>query len=109
MANVTDPRGVSFFNSKLRTAADKLAQAYFYAKIVEREYYAENLGAIYSADLTGKIEDGAFNGDGRKVCDANMALNMINRCSEFIADYEAGGYAKLNTVLSVSVNPQQLG
>jgi len=105
MANVTDPRAISFCNKRLRTTMDALAQAYYAAKVTMQEYYAENLGQYYPADPSAKIEDAAFNGDGRKVIDGNMVLNAVTRCSEIVADMEAGGNAKLNTILSVSVNP----
>ena len=107
MANVTDPRAISFSNARVRVAADKMAQAYYFAKLTMQEYYAENLGAKYPADPDAKIEDGAFNGDGRKVIDGNMVLNLITRCSELVADMESNNNAKLNTVLSVAVNPER--
>lgn len=102
MANITDPRAISFSNEKIRIAADKLAQAYTFCKIAVTEYYAENLGALYTGGDT--IEDGAFNGDGRKVVTGNDALLLITRMSELIDDYEATAGTKLNSVLKYAVN-----
>jgi len=100
---ITNPRAVSFSNEKIRTAADKLAQAYYTAKAVMQEYYAENLGELYTP-LGDTIEDGSLT-DGRKRITANDALLLITRCSDLVADMEANNNAKLNTVLKVSVNP----
>ena len=99
---ITNAEAVKFSNEKVRIAADKLAQSYYFAKEVMNEWYANNMGELIPVD-GGNIEDGAAT-DGRHVITGNDATNVINRCSELVTDMEAGSNAKLNTVLGVAVN-----
>lgn len=101
---VTDPEAVRFANERIRPAADKLAQAYYFARLVRNEWYANNMGAILPVG-GGTIEDGS-EGDGRHTLVADDAILLINRLEDLINDYEASGNAKLNTVLKPAVNPE---
>ena len=103
MAEITNPEAVRFANERLRVAADKLAQAYWFCKEVEREWYANNMGDIFPV-ADGPVVDGSAT-DGRHPIGGNEAALLITRCSELVADYEAGGNAKLNTILAIAVNP----
>jgi hypothetical protein len=101
---ITNAQAVKFSNERLRVAADALATAYYTAKKVMQEYYADPaLGDAYTAGIAETVADGA-DVDGRPLVTGNDALGLITRCSELVTDYEAGGNAKLNTVLGVSVN-----
>lgn len=108
---ITSPEAITFCDQKVRVAADRLAQAYFFASQVLDEWNANNYGGTIIPIDGGTVRDGASptddagtGGDGRKVIDGNDVHGIINRCSELIADYEASGGAKRNTILAVSVN-----
>lgn len=101
MAN-ENTEAIRFTNEKVRIAADKLASAYFFAKQVRDEWYANNLGSIIevSADV---IADGSA-ADGRHPLNGSDVTLVINRCEDIITDMEANSNAKLNTVLKAAVN-----
>ena len=100
-----NPQAIKFANEDIRIAADKIAQAYYFAKKLRNFWFANNMGAVFpSAEV---VDDGA-SVDGRPVIDGNKVLLMVTRCEELINDLEANGNAKLNTVLSVAVNPQRM-
>jgi high-affinity K+ transport system ATPase subunit B len=99
---IDNAEAVKFCNEKVRVAADKLAQAYYFAKQVQDEWYANNMGAIIPVD-GGEVIDGAAT-DGRHVITGNDATNVIIRCGDLVTDMEANNSAKLNTVLAVAVN-----
>ena len=99
---IDNPEAVRFCNEKVRVAADKLAQAYFFAKAVQAEWYANNMGTLVTVD-GGDVLDGSQT-DGRHVITGNDATNVITRCGDLVTDMEANGSAKLNTVLGVAVN-----
>lgn len=102
MANITNPEVISFCNTRVRPAADALAQAYYAAKLVADEYYANNIGALIGQPVD-VIVDGA-SVDGRHPITTNDVLLLITRLTDLVTDYEASSKAKLNTVLNVSVN-----
>jgi hypothetical protein len=99
---VDNTTAVRFVNEQIRPAADRLAQAYYKAKQVRNEWYAMNMGDLLPVG-GGEVLDGAAS-DGRHVITADDAVLLINRLEDLIADYEASGNAKLNTVLKPAVN-----
>lgn len=101
---ITDPEAVKFCNEKVRVMADALGVAYFSAKAILAEWYANDMGTLIpvSSDV---VVDGSAT-DGRHVITGNDATAIINRASEIVADMEANNSAKLNTVLAVAVNYQ---
>jgi hypothetical protein len=101
MADITNPEAVRFANERLRVAADKLAQAYAFAKLVAAEWNANNLGALFP--LADNVVDGSAS-DGRHPITGNDATLLMTRLNELVADYEANTNAKLNTILNVAVN-----
>ena len=105
MAVIDNPQAVRFANEKVRVIADRLAQAYYACKAVNDEWYANNLGEVFPTG-EGPVVDGSAT-DGRHPIMADNVLLLITRCGELVTDYEANGNAKLNTVLSVAVNPQR--
>ena len=94
---------IVFCDTRVRPAADHLAQAYFEAKAVLAEWTARGGATAIPNDSTA-IADGSP-ADGRPAITGTSVNNMINRISELITDYEASSSAKLNTLLQVSVNP----
>jgi len=106
MALITNPQAVRFSNERLRVLADTLTTAYYTAKKVMQEYYADpNLGDVYTAGMADVVADGSVQ-DGRPTVTGSDALLLIARASELISDLEASNNAKLNTLLAVQVNGQ---
>lgn len=109
---ITNPQAIAFSNNYARRAADRLAQAYFFAKAVVAEWNATGMSALITnttdvvRDSASPTDDLGTGGDGRLVVTGAKVTNVITRLQEFIADYEASANAKLNTVLAVAVNPQ---
>jgi len=107
--SVTNPTAIKFSNDRIRTAADKLAQAYYHAKQVIYEWYdieiepGTTLAAGIPNDGAEQIFDGAES-DGRPVISGDDVHNIINRSSELVADYEEFTSVKLNTITKVAVN-----
>jgi hypothetical protein len=101
---VTNPQAITFCNQKIRPAADKLARAYNFARMVMDEWSALNMGTLIPTG-GGEVEDGAA-ADGRPVINADQVVLLTYRLNELIADYEADTNLKLNTVLQVAVNPE---
>jgi len=104
MPNIDNPEAVRFSNEKIRVAADTLAQAYNLAGEVVQEWVANDMGSLIPNEAGDVIIDGSAV-DGRHVISGADANNIINRLTELTTDYEAGGSAKLNTILGVAVNP----
>lgn len=97
---IDSPQAVKFSNEKIRVAANKLAQAYIFANGVIDEWNA--LGGVSLVPNNSQtISDSAVT-DGRPIITGAMANNIVNRLKEMIADFEAGGKAKLNTILQVA-------
>ena len=103
MADITNAEAIKFANERARVAADKLAQAYYFAVQVSQEWTANSMGSLIPNNVGDTLIDGSAT-DGRHVISGADVNNVINRLSELIADYEAGGNAKLNTILGVAVN-----
>mgnify|MGYP000621713160 CR=1 FL=1 len=103
MADITNAEAVRFCNEKVRVAADRLAQAYYFSKQVQNEWFANSMGSLIPNDASPVIDGSAT--DGRHPITGADATNLITRCGELITDYEAAGNAKINTILGVAVNP----
>ena len=101
--DITNAEAVKFCNERVRCAADKLAQCYYYAKLVQQEWNANNMAALIPNDAGDTVIDGSAT-DGRHVISGADATNIITRCGELVTDYEASTNAKLNTILGVAVN-----
>jgi hypothetical protein len=103
MADITNAEAVAFCNDKIRPVADKLAQAYYDAKIVVDDWTANSMGTLIPNSASDIVVDGSAT-DGRHVISGADATTIVTRCMEFVADMEANNNAKLNTILSVAVN-----
>lgn len=97
---ITDVEAVDFSNRKIRTVAEQMAVLYNKCKEVVAEWNATGMSAKLTND-SEPVVDGA-DSDGRHPIVGSDANNIINRCTEFITDYEATSNAKLNTVLKVA-------
>ena len=99
---ITDPNAVHFANTRIRIAADAIGKLYNIAKQITNEWNA--LGGDKLIPNTAEIVVDGSAEDGRPPITGAMCNNIINRLLEQIADAEAVGKAKLNTVLQVAVN-----
>ena len=110
---INNPQAISFSNNYGRVAADRLAQAYYFAKLVVDEWNATGMSSLITntsdviRDSASPSDDVGTGGDGRNIVTGAEITNVITRCQEIITDFEASSNAKLNTVLNVSVNPQR--
>lgn len=101
---IDNPQAVKFANEQGRVLADALSTAYWTAKRLVTNYYSDpELGSAYTTGILDTVADGAV-ADGRPVITGNDVLGIVTRASELIADMEAAGGAKLNTVLALAVN-----
>jgi hypothetical protein len=105
MADISDPQAVRFCNERVRPAADRFAQLYWWAKAVAAEWEAQGIAAKIPNDAS-VILDGAAT-DGRPIITGADVNTMAARVAEFIALLEATGSAKLSQILKVSVNSQR--
>ena len=102
MADVTSQEAIKFCNAKVRVAADKLAQAYYFAKLVQQEWFATSMASGIPNDASPILDGSAT--DGRHPITGASATAIVSRCMDLVSDMEAGGNAKLNTILAVAVN-----
>ena len=104
MAEITNQEAVRFCNERVRVAANKLNAAYKFAKEVAAEWNANpDLATNIGYDNTDLVVDGSAT-DGRHPVSGVDVNNLVTRLTELSADYEAGGGAKLNTILAVATN-----
>ena len=106
MADITDAEAIRFCNERVRMAANVMAQAYYFAKLVKQEWDANSMSSLITNSGDDEVVDGAQT-DGRHVISGADATNVITRCAELITDMEASSNAKLNTLLGVATNPQR--
>lgn len=102
MADITDAQAVRFCNEQVRIAADQLIQVYNNATAILAEWTAKG-GTNLVPNTADMVIDGAAT-DGRPLVTGININNVINCLTEFVADYEADNFAKLNTLLQVAVN-----
>ena len=107
MADNVNPQAIRVANEKIRPSSDKILQVYFFMKIMQAEFTAQNWAALFpTADPTGEIKDGA-DVDGRvKITNADVN-NVITALGAFITFMEATGNQQLNRFLKVAVNPER--
>jgi len=103
MADITNAEAVKFCNEKIRVAANKLAQAYYFANQVADEWTANSMASVLPNQADDVIDGSAT--DGRHPITGIDANNIINRLNELIAEYDADSSAKLNTILGVAPQP----
>jgi hypothetical protein len=112
---ITSPVAVAFSNTRIRVAADLLAQLDNFAGAVLNEW-AANGGTALFPNTTAVLQDGAApngidatGGDGRPVITGAMVNNVINRLTELRSATATTGLALgvagvRTTVLQVAVN-----
>ena len=101
---ITDPRAIRFSDDYIRTISDRAVQYYYSAKSLVNKWYAESMDTLIPNEIDNILEDSAYNGDGRPIVSGAELTNIITRAQEYINDMEANSNAKLNTLLTVSVN-----
>ena len=102
MPNITDPSAIAFSNTKIRPAADRLIQLYYWAKSAQSQFTAQSLGSLFPND-SSLVVDGAAT-DGRTQItgfDVNVVLSYLG---SFITAMEASSNLELNQVGKVAVN-----
>ena len=97
----TNAEAVKFSNEKVRVAANKLVNAYAFAKLVSAEWTGNNMGELFRV---GSVLVDGWETDGRHPVTGNDVTLIIVRLNELVADYEADNNAKLNTLLNVATN-----
>lgn len=101
MADITNVEAVRFCNEKVRPIANRLAMAYYLAKAVQNEWFANSMLDLIPNEAGDIVIDGSAT-DGRHVISGAHVVNVITRSMELVADMEANSNAKLNTILSVA-------
>lgn len=93
------PKAIAF-SSRVRSAATTLEIAYRLAKRVSEEWYALSM----STDIPFDVELFDDGHTSRPITHDNV-YDIITRCNDLIADYEAIDKAKLNTIIKASDAP----
>lgn len=101
---IDNAQAVAFSNQQLRQLGDAMASAYWTAKTVVANYYADpTLGTEYTNGIAEEILDGAQT-DGRPLVTGNDALGLITQAAAWVSTCEANGGAVLNVLLGYAVN-----
>lgn len=103
MANITDTNGIAFSNTKIRVAADKYMQLYWFAKAMVATWNADNLNAIFTNDTSAVIDNATV--DGRMPITGADVQVLISHLNTLITDMEATSFIKRNQVNKIAVNP----
>ncbi len=93
---------IKFCNDKIRPAADALVQLTFSADEIILLW--NNRGGTAAIPNDGTVIPDGSPADGRPAMTGAQVSNIIARLSEYKADQEANGNAKLNTEMAVAVN-----
>lgn len=101
---IDNPQVVKFCNEKMRVVADKLAAAYYFAKLVRNEWYARNMGAIIPVSSDEIIDGSAV--DGRPVITANDINVLMQSIESYVNKFEANNNAELYDILKIAPNPR---
>ena len=102
MAEITNPEAVRFCNEQARALATQIGHTYRMAKRVASEWTANpQLATLIAFDNAALVVDGAAQ-DGRHPATGVNVNNVLSRGNELIADLEADGGAKLNTILALA-------
>lgn len=103
MADVTDPQAVRFCNERVRPAADRFAQLYYWCVSLRDEWTAQDIAGLIP-NSTDVVLDGSAT-DGRPIITGADVHAVKDRVVEFLDNLDADTAAKLNEILAVSVNP----
>jgi len=105
MADITNPQAVKFCNERVRVAADRFGQLYWWSKIVAQEWTAQGIGALIPNDASVVMDGSAT--DGRPIITGADVNTLAARVAEFVALLEAGGKEKLDQISKIAVNPDR--
>lgn len=103
----TNPQAVAVANEKLRPLADRLGQLYYYMKIAQNEYNAENWLSLFPNDAD-TIADGSAT-DGRTIITNTDVRNFMTHVGTLITSFEASTNAMLNNVIKIAPHPEPRG
>ena len=102
---IDNPQAVKFCNERVRQAADRFAQLYWWSKIVAEEWAAQGIGTLIPNDASVLMDGSAT--DGRSVLTGMDVNALAGQVSAFIAGMEANANANLNIIHKVAVNPER--
>lgn len=112
---VTNPTAVAFCNQRVRVAADRVLQAYYFALLVIDEWNTVEMapGTTLAAGIPNSGSEEVVDGsetDGRSRIYGDDVSNIVNRCIE-LRDWVEGGAVLIaagrkGTLDKVAVNPQ---
>jgi len=100
MADITNPQAVAFCNERVRLAANKFMDLYWWCKMVSEEWAAQSIGSLIPNNADVLIDGSAT--DGRSICTGADINTLAARVAEFTALLEATANAKLNQIAKVS-------
>lgn len=106
---ITNPQALQFTALARKLAQIRLAD-YASCKDLVNDWFGQSMSNLISNDATVVSDGAGTGGDGRPVVTGAMVTNAVTRAQDVITDLEAGGNAKLNTLLNLVNMPQsQLG
>ena len=100
MADITNPQAVAFCNERVRLAANKFMDLYWWCKMVSEEWVSQGIAALIPNDASVLMDGSAT--DGRPICTGADINTLAARVAEFTALLEATTNAKLNQIAKVS-------
>ena len=103
--SIDNPQAIKFCNERVRVAANRFVDLYWWAKLVSQEWAAQGIGALIPND-TSVILDGSAT-DGRSILTGADVNALAARVAEFIANLEADSNLKLNQIHKVAVNTER--
>ena len=106
MADIINPQAVRFCNERVRQAADRFAQLYYWCSIVRDEWTAQEMASLIANDSAAEVIDGAQT-DGRPIINGEDVHIIKDRVLELLNLLDANSGEKLAQVLTVAVNPMQ--
>lgn len=102
MANIIDSQSVVFVNTKARPLADKLSQAYWFAKSVLQQFNSTGLNTSITND-SSIVVDGAAT-DGRTIVTGADIQTLLSIAQEIVNNFEATSNLQLNQISKPAVN-----
>lgn len=100
-------RAVKLANERIRPAADKLGQTYFYYGLLLKLASAEDWVTLFSQfNPKEPLPDGS-DADGRRPVDAESVKALVVAMQTFVDFMDADGGVLRDLVLKIAVNPER--
>jgi hypothetical protein len=93
MSEITEGAAITYVRDDVKTYAAAALELYYNGKRLVNEWYGRNVGGIITTNFPCPVGDQALTG--------NEVSLVISRASEYVADLEASGNAKLNTLIQM--------